>query len=101
MGRSVGTRHTTLSSLIPYKVGDDRESAIEKYRRHIHKKIDSGEITQSDLDSLRGKNLGCWCKPDACHGDVLLEILAETDTPKVPPDGYALDDDGYVIVKFV
>lgn len=24
---------------------------------------------------LRGKNLACWCKPDApCHADVLLEI---------------------------
>ena len=88
----------------PYKVGDDRESAIEKYRRHIHEKIDSGEIMQNDLDSLRGKNLGCWCKPDACHGDVLLEILEEASSAKaskVSPDGYLLDDDGYVVVKFV
>lgn len=29
----------------------------------------------NDLASLRGKNLACWCKPDApCHADVLLEI---------------------------
>ena len=23
---------------------------------------------------LRGKVLGCWCSPRACHGDILLEI---------------------------
>lgn len=29
----------------------------------------------NDLSPLRGKNLGCWCKPGAaCHADVLLEL---------------------------
>lgn len=29
--------------------------------------------------SLRGKNLGCWCRPgDRCHADILLE-LANTE----------------------
>lgn len=28
-----------------------------------------------DLESLRGKNLACWCKPgEPCHADVLLEL---------------------------
>jgi len=28
-----------------------------------------------DPTELRGKNLACWCKPDApCHADVLLEL---------------------------
>ena len=28
-----------------------------------------------DLPTLRGKNLACWCRPDApCHADVLLEL---------------------------
>lgn len=26
---------------------------------------------------LRGKVLGCWCSPLACHGDVLAEIANE------------------------
>jgi hypothetical protein len=26
---------------------------------------------------LKGKTLGCWCKPEACHGDILAE-LADT-----------------------
>jgi hypothetical protein len=29
----------------------------------------------SEVSSLRGKDLGCWCKPgEACHADVLIEI---------------------------
>lgn len=29
----------------------------------------------SHLRAIRGKNLACWCAPDApCHADVLLEI---------------------------
>ncbi|MHB8407806.1 MAG: DUF4326 domain-containing protein [Acidiferrobacterales bacterium] len=28
----------------------------------------------SALGELRGKVLGCWCSPQACHGDVLEEL---------------------------
>ena len=27
------------------------------------------------LEPLRGKVLGCYCKPLACHGDVIVELL--------------------------
>jgi hypothetical protein len=27
------------------------------------------------IPELKGKRLGCWCKPDACHGDVLIELV--------------------------
>ena len=26
------------------------------------------------LPELRGKRLGCWCAPQACHGDVLAQL---------------------------
>lgn len=30
------------------------------------------------LDRLRGRNLACWCRPDApCHADVLLKLANE------------------------
>jgi hypothetical protein len=35
------------------------------------------------LGELRGKVLGCWCKPALCHGDVLAEFAdAVTAKPK-------------------
>ena len=29
------------------------------------------------LPELRGKTLGCWCKPGPCHGDVLVRLCRE------------------------
>jgi hypothetical protein len=29
------------------------------------------------LGELRGKVLGCWCKPAACHGDILARLADE------------------------
>jgi len=47
-----------------------REDAIEKYRKWI--------MTQPELlaalHELKGKVLGCWCKPKKCHGDILAEL---------------------------
>jgi len=56
-----------------------RENVIDKYRTYILEKLTLGIIKYEELEGLRGKNIGCWCKDkgeDAqCHGDVLLEIL--------------------------
>ena len=29
------------------------------------------------LEELAGKELGCWCCPEPCHGDVLARLLQE------------------------
>ncbi len=60
---------------------DTREEAIEAYRDYILK----GEGTHllKDLDELEGKILGCWCKPKACHGDILVEIINERKQTKL------------------
>ena len=50
-----------------------REEAIEKYREWIKTQP---ELLAS-LEELRGKTLGCWCAPKACHGHVILELLGE------------------------
>lgn len=57
----------------PYKVGVDgnRNEVIEKYRNYL---LNNKELL-NDIEELRGKTLGCWCKPNACHGDVIKEIL--------------------------
>lgn len=59
----------------PFLVGKDgiREEVIEKYKQYILNKPD----LLDSLGELTGKVLGCFCKPRACHGDVLLELLQE------------------------
>jgi hypothetical protein len=58
----------------PFQIGRDgtREEVIEKYRRYI---LSKPELL-AQLESLRGKTLGCWCSPQSCHGDVLVELLS-------------------------
>lgn len=49
---------------------ESREVAIAKYREWIQ----TQPKLLRDLHELKGKVLGCWCKPKACHGDILAEL---------------------------
>jgi len=57
-----------------YKV-ETREEAIQKYKEHL---LNSPELLK-DLCELKGKTLGCWCKPLACHGDWLVFFADNID----------------------
>jgi hypothetical protein len=59
-------------SLAEHKVST-RKEAVEKYREWIL--YGDGKHLLDDLHELKGKTLGCWCKPKACHGDVLVELV--------------------------
>ena len=48
----------------------DRDEVIEKFRVYL---LGNPELMAA-LPELRGKDLACWCAPDRCHGDVLLEL---------------------------
>lgn len=55
----------------PFPLTLGRESLIEKYKEFIMR--DEAFITRIKTE-LKGKDLICWCAPDPCHADVLLEI---------------------------
>lgn len=71
----------------PYRIGPDgsRADVIAAYRRWV---LDRPELLE-DLGELEGKRLACWCAPQACHGDVLAELVAEREgvTPGTPTAG--------------
>ena len=54
----------------PFKIGGGmmREDVIRQY---AHYYANNNDLKQK-LYSLCGKNLGCWCAPEPCHGDVLI-----------------------------
>lgn len=64
----------------PFVIGRDggRDGVIAKYEEWI-------KFTNTDLlkrlPELRGKKLGCWCKPNACHGDVLAALADKEPKP--------------------
>lgn len=50
---------------------------IHRYEDHMRKQIALGIILPEDLMKLKGKRLGCSCKPRPCHGDVLVKLINE------------------------
>lgn len=61
----------------PFKIGDfgipDAIAAKQRFREWFEGRVVGPDLPP--LTALRGKNLACWCKPDAqCHADVLLEL---------------------------
>ena len=52
---------------------DTREDSIKAYEEWIT--TGDGKHLLKNLTELKGKILGCWCKPKSCHGDVLIKLL--------------------------
>jgi hypothetical protein len=65
----------------PFKVeGDDdlsRYRCVMAYSEYITKRLNTEPALVEELKKLRGKTLGCWCKPKMCHGDVLISLIAQ------------------------
>ena len=61
----------------PFRIGFDgnRETVIRKYREWV---VGQPTILAAIRQNLCGKDLGCHCAPEACHGDVILEIANAT-----------------------
>lgn len=58
----------------PFKIDKDgsRDEVLNKYKKYI-----KSWITDEDYQFLCGKNLGCWCKPLKCHGDILVDMIKQ------------------------
>ena len=62
----------------PYTVKQyGRDKCLELYETWVRDKI-KNQGTE-ELKKLKNKVLGCWCKPEKCHGDILIKILNEID----------------------
>lgn len=63
----------------PFVIGEDgdRETVIAKYRKYLDMK--DGLLHRLKSGELSGKLLVCWCCPDGCHGDVLIEKTKEAN----------------------
>lgn len=63
----------------PFVIGfhGTREEVITRYKAWIQGRPDL--LAAIPLE-LKGRQLGCWCAPQPCHGDVLRELA---DGPKI------------------
>lgn len=55
-----------------------KEEAIRRFEKWL---LEQPALVARVKRQLRGKVLGCWCKPGPCHGDVLARIANEDAGP--------------------
>tara|TARA_R110002167_G_scaffold366254_1_gene594019 strand:- start:19072 stop:19683 length:612 start_codon:yes stop_codon:yes gene_type:complete len=61
-----------------YEEGEDRDEVIRKYQYDFdYEKFPNKD--KARVYELAGKRLGCFCKPQSCHGDVLADYLNAWD----------------------
>jgi len=54
-----------------YRYG--REKSVKLYEEYVRNTLK----LYNSLINLYNNILGCWCKPEICHGDVLVKLLKE------------------------
>ena len=61
----------------PFEIGKDgtRKEVIEKFRKYFYERLRTDQKFRDAVHDLRGKRLGCFCKPLPCHCDVYAEYL--------------------------
>jgi len=56
-----------------------RVECIDKFKQDFYKKISSDLVFRESVLALKGKRLGCYCKPKACHGDIIKNWIEQQD----------------------
>ncbi len=55
------------------KLHGNGDSTLACYKAYMLERIAKDEEFKQRLLALKGKALGCFCKPAGCHGDVIAE----------------------------
>lgn len=75
----------------PFVIGEDgdRDEVIVKFTDFFYKKLGKPRF-QAAVKKLKGKRLGCFCKPEEgfqgrvlCHGQIIAAYLEECDPGEV------------------
>jgi hypothetical protein len=75
-----GTPWGNPHRLRPGASDQERAEVIAAYERDLQDRPD----LLARLGELRGRALGCWCAPRACHGDVLARLAGELPAGMAP-----------------
>jgi hypothetical protein len=55
----------------------EKGSTLDCYKTYLDERISHDETFRIEVKQLRGKTLGCFCKPKPCHGDFLAKACLE------------------------
>jgi Domain of unknown function (DUF4326) len=73
----------TLATRSVWGSGMSREDAVQKFQRYLIDRIEKDSEFKRRILALKAKRLGCFCKPKACHGDVIADWLNKMEEKEV------------------
>ena len=53
---------------------------VYDFKTYFDQRIVTDPDYRTRIEDLRGKTLGCFCKPKPCHGDIIVSWLVEGKT---------------------
>ena len=59
--------------------GMSRGAALDRYRSYFYGRLRTDPEFRQRIHALKGKRLGCFCKPYPCHRDIIKEYLNTLD----------------------
>lgn len=75
IGRAGKGQKGTFGNPFPLSAGETRGSTIERFKKYFLQRLENDPAFKAEVLKLKGKRLGCFCKPHDCHGDVIAEYL--------------------------
>ena len=63
----------------PYKLGRDgnRNEVMDKYAEWLAERLRDETFRKELVKLSKATALVCWCKPERCHGDQLVEAMRD------------------------
>lgn len=73
----------------PYHVREHGAEALGKFREYFYARLEAdaefrARVRGLRVRGLRGKRLGCFCKPGPCHGDIIAAWVEQQARPEEP-----------------
>lgn len=75
IGRAGKEQDGYFGNPIKLQPGEAKGSTLDKFREYFYDRIDRDQEFKQRVLSLKGKRLGCFCKPAPCHGDIIADYV--------------------------
>lgn len=75
IGRAGQGKDGYFGNPIVRQSGSPRGSTLQAYKKHFYMRLNNDPEFKKRVHALKGKVLGCHCKPHPCHGDVIAHYL--------------------------
>ena len=75
IGRAGNGQSGYFGNPIVRKYGEQPGSTLERYKAYFTKRLAEDPTFKKRIEALKGLRLGCFCKPNPCHGDVIAAYV--------------------------